>query len=113
MYLFIYVGVIATLGCQVDYIWNELKAKQAGHTCEGLFSPLNHLRWEDYPKSESFEMGRCSGWMKIMHGAPTAPGNSLRAKMRPWWYRPFQFQHLHCKVEAGIKSIGGTQPVQG
>lgn len=39
-------------------------------------------------------MGRCSGWMKIMHGAPTAPGNSLRAKMRPWWYRPFSVSAL-------------------
>lgn len=47
MYLFIYVGVIATLGCQVDYIWNELKAKQAGHTCEGLFF-----------STESFKVGR-------------------------------------------------------
>lgn len=39
-------------------------------------------------------MGRCSGWMKKMHGAPTAPGNSLRAKMRPWWYRPFSVSAL-------------------
>lgn len=32
--------------------------------------------------------------MKIMHGAPTAPGNSLRAKMRPRWYRPFSVSAL-------------------
>lgn len=37
------------LGCQLDYIWSQLK--EARHTCEWEFSGLNHLRWKTHPKS--------------------------------------------------------------
>lgn len=29
-------SVMANLGCQLDYIWYQLKPKVAGHSCEGL-----------------------------------------------------------------------------
>jgi hypothetical protein len=29
-------SVMTDLGCQLDYIWNELKTQAAGHICEGF-----------------------------------------------------------------------------
>ena len=26
--------VMAILGCQLDYIWNELQSRNGGHTCD-------------------------------------------------------------------------------
>ena len=27
-------SVMAILGCQLDYIWNELQSRNGGHTCD-------------------------------------------------------------------------------
>lgn len=27
---------MASLGCQLDYIWNELQSRNGGHSCERL-----------------------------------------------------------------------------
>lgn len=35
--------VMAILGCQLDYIWYELKPKNGGHSYEGV---LLNLEWE-------------------------------------------------------------------
>lgn len=39
MIFMLYVNaVMAVLGCQLDYIWDELQSRRMGHTCERFYA---------------------------------------------------------------------------
>lgn len=51
------LGVMVSLGHQLDYIWNELKSKELGESVRE-FSWLDYLRWKTHSKSGLSEVKR-------------------------------------------------------
>ena len=83
----LYLGVVAILGCQLDYIWNELQSRIRGLTCDpdlgaGRYKLLIWiLAWRSWGIVAMYPRRQGGLWVQGHLG-------QSKSQIQVWWYTP-------------------------